>query len=41
MDAAGGLFFGWNALSLMIVELGNYSSGCLPPETPTDTPGEQ
>lgn len=25
---AGGLFFGWNALSIMIKDLGNYSSGC-------------
>jgi hypothetical protein len=29
----GGLFFGWNALAIMIKDLGNYSDGC-PPSTP-------
>jgi hypothetical protein len=24
----GGLFFGWNALAIMIKDLGNYSDGC-------------
>lgn len=24
----GGLFFGWNALAIMIKDLGNYSEGC-------------
>jgi hypothetical protein len=27
-DRAGGLFFGWNALSLMIKDLGNFDEGC-------------
>lgn len=28
--SAGGLIFGWNALSLMLIDLGVYSSGCVP-----------
>ena len=28
---AGGLVFGWNALALMLKDLGNYSEGCTTP----------
>ncbi|KAL4517173.1 hypothetical protein Ndes2437B_g06781 [Nannochloris sp. 'desiccata'] len=34
----GGLFFGWNALSIMIKDLGNYSEGCYQ-DYPSDIPG--
>jgi hypothetical protein len=37
---SGGLFFGWNALSIMIVDLGNYSEGCYP-EYPSEIPGKK
>lgn len=30
----GGLFFGWNALAIMIKDLGNYSDGCIETTSP-------
>lgn len=37
----GGLFFGWNALSIMIKDLGNYSEGCEDASVPsTEGDGE-